>query len=271
MTVTLEIKPVHLPRSLKLLNRACGAFRANTKKCSISPRCGSLSASYRDQCSGWILIGAFITCAAMHTMARMEQTQPNKCTPTERPAVPRHIRKAQPANLPHRQCLPLPVSPSRSDAVFSTVCTGFSGFGGFFVPGDVECTVFQAFSCCGLLLAKRLAPVAHPLPPAQSCNLHHRLAALGSLLLQHSLTVSKARRHLWLFPKSVMMEGSEEVWPPLWQAAPACRGVSQAGEHHTQGNWVAGCETHSFYQFAFNSQVWAAQEVGSGLGCSGVA
>lgn len=65
----------------------------------------------------------------------------------------------------------------------------------------------------------------------------------------------------------------------LWQAAPACQGVFQAGECHMQRNlasqegrwrWVADCEAHSFYQFAFNFQIWAAQEVGSGLGCLGV-
>jgi len=83
MKVILEVNPVHLPWSLKTLNRACGAFRANTKKCSVSPRCGSLSASYRDKCYGWILIGAFITCAAMHAEARTEQARSSKRTPTE--------------------------------------------------------------------------------------------------------------------------------------------------------------------------------------------
>lgn len=85
MGVTLEINPVHLPRSLKTQNWACGAFRTNTEKCSVSLRCGS-SASYRDKCSGWVLIGASITCAVMQA----EQRQPSNPAAPESPAVPRH-------------------------------------------------------------------------------------------------------------------------------------------------------------------------------------
>lgn len=134
MRVTLEINPMHLSQSIKTLNRACGAFRANTKKCSVSPRCGSRSASYRDKCSGWILIGAFITCAAMHAEARTEQTQPNKHTLTESPAVPRHIRKAQPANLPHRQSYRSPYH--RAEAMLCSPPCALA-FLAFFPPGDV--------------------------------------------------------------------------------------------------------------------------------------
>lgn len=71
-------------------------------------------------------MGAFITCAAMHAEARTEQTQPNKRPPADSPVVPRRVPKAEPANLPHRCSLLLPVSPGRSNAVFSAARTGFS-------------------------------------------------------------------------------------------------------------------------------------------------
>lgn len=115
---------------------------------------------------------------------------------------------------------------------------------------------------------------AHPLPSVQFYNLHCHLAPWSAV------TDSKARRHLWLFPKSVMMEVGEEVLSDLWQAAPACWDVSQAGKHHTQENlasqggwwnrWSVWLWDSQFLSGFSYSWVWAAHEVGAGLGCAGV-
>lgn len=149
-----------------------------------------LSASYRDKCSGWILIGPSVTCAVMHT----EQGQPGKPASPESPAVPRHTCKP-----PRCQCSRLPPLPGRSNAVLSTLCTrGFSS-------GQCIVNSFPSVLLQWIALVKRFAPGAHPLPSVQFCNLCCHLVAPGSPP-GTAFTVIKARRHLWLFPKSVMME-----------------------------------------------------------------
>lgn len=138
MGVTLEINPVHLPRSLKTQNWACGAFRTNTEKCSVSLRCGS-SASYRDKCSGWVLIGASITCAVMQA----EQRQPSNPAAPESPAVPRH------SCVVCLQTSPWPASLLPASLAAAMLCSPPCA-PEVFLLDNAQWTLFQLFSCSGL-------------------------------------------------------------------------------------------------------------------------
>lgn len=128
-----------------------------------------LSASCRDKCCGWVLIGTSIICAVM-------QRQPSRSAPPERPAQAHLCGSA--CKPPHLQHSLLPAPPGRSNAVPSTLCTR-----GFFF-WIMYSELFPGVLLQWVVLVKRLAPGAHLLPSVQFCSLHCHLAAPGSPLVQ---------------------------------------------------------------------------------------
>lgn len=128
MRVTLEINPMHLPQSIKTPNRARGAFRANTKEMQPITEVWKPLCQLQRQMF-WLDFNRCIHYLCSYARRGKDGANPAQQAHTHRePCSTQAHSEGTACKPPPSPELPLPVSPGRSDAVFSTMCTGFSGF-----------------------------------------------------------------------------------------------------------------------------------------------
>lgn len=128
MRVTLEINPMHLPQSIKTPNRALGAFRANTKEMQPITEVWKPLCQLQRQMF-WLDFNRRIHYLCSYARRGKDGANPAQQAHTHRePCSTQAHSEGTACKPPPSPELPLPVSPGRSDAVFSTMCTGFSGF-----------------------------------------------------------------------------------------------------------------------------------------------